>query len=224
MSVNLKNKKYISFHKLANKKVVDKNGSEIGKIKDIIFNEKFDALNLVVKGSIWEQLAEKIGMKKENELLIPLKKTTYVDGKVKLLIPKEKLKTELENKAVPKITFHYTQLENMEVVDRLNRKLGRIKNLLFLPCNATFFIVGGSKIEEIAESLGLVNNKLDLLVPKDEISIVLKETIKLNVDEEGLHKILNENQLDPETTEDYLNQVKLDRPLSIQALGTKYQI
>ena len=61
-------------------------------------------------------------------------------------------------------------------------------------------------------------------MPRSAITEVLKNKVKINLDKKELERILNEDRIDQKEINDFLNQRKVEKPLSIRALAGRYGV
>ena len=101
----------------------------------------------------------------------------------------------------------YTTLRRKTVVDYNREKVGKIVNMVFLPCGEVAFIVSCLNPETVGIPKGL-GSKWDLLLPITDIERITENEIILSVRKETLEKTLNDHLIDQETANKYLSSLK----------------
>ncbi|NHJ84815.1 MAG: hypothetical protein FK734_05090 [Asgard group archaeon] len=224
MTYYLGNKCHMNYKHLTSKTVFDSEGKDIGYVKDIIFDTDFNPIYIVLAGNIWQTLSEKLGFKKDDDPVVSLEDINDIEDTIQLRIAKEHIKCSYDAGVLPKNVYFYSEMKNKDVIDKENKDVGKIKSVIFLPCEDTVFIVRGTRLESVAKALGIIGDEWDLLVPRSVITEVLKNKVKINLDSKELERIMNEDRIDQREINDFLNQRKVEKPISIRALAGRYGV
>ncbi len=214
----------MNYKHLTSKTVFDSEGKDIGYVKDIIFDTDFNPIYIVLAGNIWQTLSEKLGFKKDDDPVVSLEDINDIEDTIQLRIAKEHIKCSYDAGVLPKNVYFYSEMKNKDVIDKENKDVGKIKSVIFLPCEDTVFIVRGTRLESVAKALGIIGDEWDLLVPRSVITEVLKNKVKINLDSKELERIMNEDRIDQREINDFLNQRKVEKPISIRALAGRYGV
>lgn len=213
-----------NFAEIAKKKVVDAEDTELGIIQDIVFDEKFNPISFIIGGSIWEELAEKIGLKKDHDPVVPIENIEKIDTYVKLNVSKDALDSKLESSAIPKNVHYFENLKEKIIIDRENKEVGKIINVVFLPCREISFIVRGSPLNAIGKALGISPHEWDLLLPSTYITNIIEDKIKIDVVKKDLEEIVNQQRLSTKESVEYLDSLKKKRVVSLKAISARYTV
>ncbi|MBK5112362.1 MAG: hypothetical protein KGD59_10455 [Candidatus Heimdallarchaeota archaeon] len=90
-------------------------------------------------------------------------------------------------------------------MDYHNHPLGKICNMVFLPCGEAAFILSCHKETKMTpKGFG---SKWDLLLPATDIESVDLKTVRISVKAQSLEKTLNDHLLDKTAADDYLNSL-----------------
>lgn len=199
---------YRTISELRKRSVISKDGLKIGRIIDVVFDSNYHLHSFVIGGSRWEELREFLGFIEDVDPVIPIDSVMEVtDDSININIPKEKLKHKLEEDVIPEDAFTYNELKRMKIFDKNDQKFGKLINLVFLPCGEPAFIIGGTRMEEFAESFKFEDN-IDLLLPIEYIDYIDHKGIKMKVRISELQLTKDNKPMDKETQRVYLNSLK----------------
>jgi len=199
---------YKTISELRKKWVVSRDNLKIGRIIDVVFDSKNHLHSFIIGGSRWEELKEFLGFIEDIDPVIPANAVKEVtEDSININIPKDKLKHKLEEDVIPEGAFTYNGLKRMKILDKNNQKFGKIINLVFLPCGDPAFIIGGSRMEEFAESLKFDEN-IDLLLPIEYIEKIDQNGIKMKTRASELQLTKDNKPMDEDTQRTYLNSLK----------------
>ena len=137
------------------------------------------------------------------------------------MVSKKQLKENIQEGVILSSTPTYTSLRRKVVVDLDKKLIGKIINMVFLPCGEAAFIVSCLKPETVGIPKGL-GSKWDLLVPVNDIESVTDNHIILNVRVDALEKTLNHHILNREAANKYLNSLKEKNVVEKRALVRAY--
>ncbi|MHA1503355.1 MAG: PRC-barrel domain-containing protein [Candidatus Heimdallarchaeota archaeon] len=110
----------------------------------------------------------------------------------------------------------YSQMKRMKIVDYSNKSIGKICNMLFLPCGEPTFVVNANKTDIIPKG---ITSHWDLLVPHTNISEMSASYLKLNVNAEQLSMALNDHVLDADAAREYLNSLRKKNTAEMRAVA-----
>ncbi len=150
--------------------VVDRNGSEVGKPIDIVFETDTDVLTkLILGGSFIEELKEKLGFKEDDDPVVPVETIKGVDNQIITLnVSKEDLGNKLEKGVFENNELLFSAVSRYTVHASDDEKLGRFIDAIIHVDNSLSFIIGDSMFKEFLEKVGLTPD-FDLLVPCTQI-------------------------------------------------------
>ncbi|MCK5184972.1 MAG: PRC-barrel domain-containing protein, partial [Candidatus Heimdallarchaeota archaeon] len=150
---------YRTISELRKRSVISRDGLKIGRIIDVVFDSNYRLHSFVVGGSRWEELSEFLGIIEDIDPVIPADAVLEVtEDSININIPKDKLKHKLEEGVIPEDAFTYNELKRKKIFDNSNQKFGKVVNLVFLPCGEPALIIGGTGMEEFAESIKFNEN------------------------------------------------------------------
>ncbi|MEA2069965.1 MAG: PRC-barrel domain-containing protein [Asgard group archaeon] len=206
---------------LTRKKVLDKDGKDLGYIKDVILDENFQLHSFIIGGGIFEEFLEAINLKLDKNPIIKLSDIKEIGDNVVLNTAKKNLKTKLEAAEIPVDGFYFNKLKGRKVLDINKKNIGQIIGLIFLPCLDVAFLVGGNALTEIGKAIGIAE-EWDLLLPTHDIKNILKDKIIANVKESDLEAVLKKKILSVQEAKSYLDAQNVERKVSIQALAAPH--
>lgn len=199
---------YRTISELRKKSVISRDGLKIGRIIDVVFDSNYRLHSFVIGGSRWEELREFLGFIEDIDPVIPADAVKEItEDSININIPKEKLKHKLEKSVIPEDAFTYNELKRMKIFDKNDQKFGKLINLVFLPCGEPAFIIGGTGMEEFAESLKFEEN-IDLLLPIEYIDRIDSNGIKMKTHVRELNLTKDNKPMDKDTQRVYLNSLK----------------
>lgn len=209
---------HYNISEMRKKTVVCSKGSQVGNIQDIVVNNQYQLESFIIGGSFWEEFRERIGIIQDIDPVVPANNIAEIsEKKIVLKIPKEELRHKLEEGVISPTALTYTLLKRKRVIDSKGKSLGKIVNMVLLPCAEIAFIIGGTRLEEIAESIGFKEN-WDLLLPVKYIKSVDVETITLNVSQDKLEATLDNRLLEDDKAKEYLDSLKTKGSAEMRAL------
>lgn len=199
---------YRTISELRKRNVMSRDGLKIGRIIDVVFDSNHRLHSFVIGGSRWEELREFLGFIEDIDPVIPATSIMEVtEDSITINIPKEKLKHKLEEGVIPEGAFTYLGLKRTKIYDKNDQKFGKVVNLVFLPCGEPAFIVGGSGMEELNESIKFEEN-IDLLLPIEYIDYIDHKGIKMKARLSELQLTKDNKPMDKDTQRIYLNSLK----------------
>ncbi len=207
----------ISMTALKKKKVIDNKGATVGTIIDAVFDRAWNLHSFIIGGNFWEELRESLGIIEDIDPVVPIETITEIsDKEIKLQLTQDDLKHKLEEGAVPEHSYWYSVLKRKIIKTEDEQKIGKIVNILFLPNNLWGFIIGGSRMEELLESIGLLRD-YDFFLPPQHIRKVTENEIQIDVKKENLERTLNEKLLSAAELSNVINQATDPSKLDIFA-------
>ncbi|MFW9925095.1 MAG: hypothetical protein ACFFDW_17610 [Candidatus Thorarchaeota archaeon] len=212
---------HYNFKELHDKKVIDKANNNVGFIHDLVFDSKMNLIAFVLKGSPLNELVKKIESKKDVELVIPIDDVESIGEYIVLSKEKSELKNYLDKNVIPKGSYFYNNLKNMEILDAEDKKIGTIGGLVLLPCREISFLVRGSVLDKIATSLGLLD-EWDLLLPVDHITTITEKKMKIDLTKDSLENAFKQRHLDVHDAKKYLDSRKVEKQTDIHMLARRY--
>ncbi|MHA1123967.1 MAG: PRC-barrel domain-containing protein [Candidatus Heimdallarchaeota archaeon] len=199
---------YRTISELRKRSVISRDGLKIGRIIDVVFDSNYRLHSFILGGSRWEELREFLGIIEDIDPVIPADAVLEVtEDSININIPKDKLKHKLEEGVIPEDAFTYKELKRKKIFDKSNQKFGKVVNLIFLPCGEPAIIIGGTGMEEFAESIKFEEN-IDLLLPLDYIDYIDDKGIKMKARVSELQLTKENKPMDRETQRVYLNSLK----------------
>jgi len=188
------------------KVLISSDGKKIGRINDIIFDKNLNIKAFIIAGNVWEEFRESLGLIDDIDPVVPAESVKEVTkNEIKINLPKDKLKHKLEDGIITPETITYNGLRRKQVFDYNNQQIGKICNMVFLPCGEAAFILSCPKQTDITpKGFG---TKWDLLLPAKDIESVDLKIVKISVRAETLEKTMNDHLLDKKAADDYLNSL-----------------
>jgi sporulation protein YlmC with PRC-barrel domain len=197
-----------NFSEMRSKVIKCSHGNTVGHITDVVFDDKMNVHSFVVGGQLWDKFRQMLGFIHDVEHTFTADKINkIVKDEIRLLVSKNELKETIKEASVSSVTHSYTTLRRKVVVDYYREKIGKIVNMVFLPCGEAAFIVSSMNPESVGIPKGL-GSKWDLLLPIHDIEKVTDKEIILNVGKNYLEKTLNEHIIDQDAAKKYLNSIK----------------
>ncbi len=189
------------------KVLVCADGKKIGHISDIIFDKNLNIKSFIIAGSFWEEFRESLGIIDDIDPVVPVEHILEVTGnEIKIDLHKDQLPHKFSEGIITPETITYKALKRKQVMDYNNHPLGKISNMIFLPCGEAAFILSCNKETDMTpKGFGA---KWDLLIPATDIESVDLKTVRISVKAESLEKTLNDHLLDKKAADDYLNSLK----------------
>ncbi|MGY5876896.1 MAG: PRC-barrel domain-containing protein [Candidatus Thorarchaeota archaeon] len=175
--------------------VVDSNGEKVGKISDMTFTFDGDLKlsQFILAGSAWEEFLESVKIKPDKDPLFDASLIRRIGDKVQLTANVNSLKTTLDEDAIPSGEIRWSALQEMDIIDKDDVKVGRAVDIDFDNDGTASLIVGGGLIEETLESWGLKAD-IDIIVPAETITS-MGDKVKLSVSKDEL-KLTMDKALD----------------------------
>ncbi|MBD3189427.1 MAG: hypothetical protein GF308_02230 [Candidatus Heimdallarchaeota archaeon] len=209
---------HYNISEMRKKTVICSKGSKIGNIQDIVVNNQYQLESFIIGGSFWEEFRERLGIIKDIDPVVPVNNVAEITkNEIILNLPKEELPHKLEEGVISPTAITYNLLRRKKVIDSKGKTIGKIVNLVILPCAEIAFIIGGPRLEEIAESIGFKEN-WDLLLPIKYIKSVDDETITINVSQDKLKVTLDNRLIEDEKVKDYLDSLQTKGSAEMRAL------
>ncbi|MHA1126140.1 MAG: PRC-barrel domain-containing protein [Candidatus Heimdallarchaeota archaeon] len=202
---------------LRKKAVVCPDGRKMGRVIDVVFEENLNMHSFIIGGSFWEEFRESIGIIDDIDPVIPIEHVIEVTkDEIKIDLTKEQCRHKLEEGVFPEKAMMYSQMKRMKIVDYSNKSIGKICNMLFLPCGEPTFVVNANKTDIIPKG---ITSHWDLLVPHTNISEMSASYLKLNVNAEQLSMALNDHVLDADAAREYLNSLRKKNTAEMRAVA-----
>ncbi len=196
-------KEPILFTELKKYKVVDPDGDIVGTPIDVVFDQELNLHSFIIGGSFWEEFRERLGIIDDIDPVVPLNAIESLEENIiRINVDKDQLKHKLEEDVFPDNAVWYSQLKRKKVESEDGTKIGKIINLMLLPENQFGFLIGGSMLQELAESLGLIRD-WDLFLNKHFITAINDDRIKVKVNKQDLPATLNSRLLDEQEVQRY---------------------
>ena len=150
--------------------VLDANGNNLGRIKDAIIDKRtLNVRGLVIKGNVWEEVLEDIGLISDQDPLLPL---DLIDKITEQNIVINKIKKELKNAMDPSALtddeVFFTSLREMPIFDKNGDEFGFIIDVHFNK-GLISYELGGKKFIEFLKSKYWTDNLLYLVSKEDLI-------------------------------------------------------
>ena len=203
------------------KAIISPDGKKIGHIIDVVFDANFRLHSFIIGGSFWEEFRESIGIIDDIDPVIHVENIEEISSKeIKINLDKDKLKHKFDTDIFPKNGYLYSNLKRKGIIDYYNRRIGKICNMVFLPCGEASFIVHCNKGKNFAPKG--ITSKWDLLLPSNVIELIDLENIKINVNAEGLENTLNDHLLDADAARSYLNSLEHKNSAELRAFIRNY--
>ncbi|MHA2396654.1 MAG: PRC-barrel domain-containing protein, partial [Candidatus Thorarchaeota archaeon] len=169
--------------------VMDTSGKKIGKILDLTFT--FDGSlklkHFILGGSRMEEFLEAINLKPDVDPVFESTVIKKIDVHIHLDTSVNSLKDALDTISDDEIKF--SDLQNLDIVDKDDVKVGRAINVDFDLDGRTALIAGGGLLEERLEAVGLKED-VDIIVPF-EVIVSIDESIRLSVSKDELDTSLD---------------------------------
>lgn len=199
-------KRFENVSDMRKKVLICSDGKKIGHINDIIFDKKLNIKGFIIAGNFWEEFREAIGLIEDIDPVVPVEHIEEVThDRITINLRKDELQHKLEEGVLTPETITYNALRRKQVYDIHNHPIGKICNMIFLPCGEAAFILSCPKETEMTpKGLG---KKWDLLLPAADIESVDLKTVRISVHAKQLEKTLDEHLLDKKAADDYLNSL-----------------
>ncbi|NHJ47217.1 MAG: hypothetical protein FK733_05460 [Asgard group archaeon] len=211
-----------NFSDMRNKVIKCSQGNTVGHITDVVFDNDMNVHSFVVGGQLWDKIRKLFGFEHDVEHSITADKINEIaENEIHLLISKKELKETIKEASISSTVSTYTTLRRKTVVDYNREKVGRIVNLVFLPCGEVAFIVSCLNPETVGIPKGL-GSQWDLLLPITDIEKITEKEIILSVRKQDLEKTLNEHLIDQEKANTYLNSLKEKQVAEKRAIVRAY--
>ena len=200
--------------------VYDSNNEKIGNIIDVVFKTgDCSVTKFVIGGSRFEELKEKLGLKPDDDPIVPLDLVEKKDGKkIFLSVPASELKNKLQEEAIALDEVIFEKFKGKEVISKDGNMVGRVITGIVHSDNKLNFILGDSPVKEFAERIGLTPD-IDILVPNHYVAGYKGEKLMLSVGKEDLITTLGRDILG---TEGAADRVHLNKLASRDAQISKY--
>ncbi len=180
-----------NFSELKKMQVGDSKGHGIGNPIDFAFTKDYKISKFIIGGSMFEELAEKIGLKKDDDPVVSLDLIKDIKGNKIILKDESKdLPHKLQTSSFSDKESLFSKYRNLPVFTKNGEKVGRVMDAVLHVDNGISFIIGDSAFVEFAEKIGLTPDVDFMFTPK-EISKMDSKGIHLNETKEGLQELLN---------------------------------
>lgn len=208
---------YENISEMRKKAIISPDGKKIGHIIDVVFDEDYYLHSFIIGGSFWEEFRENLGIIDDIDPVLPADNIVKIGKKeITIDLSKEKLKNKFESDAFPKNAHFYSSMKRKVIIDYHEKNIGKICNLIFLPCGEAAFLLNCSLPKEYIPKG--ITSEWDLLLPSGEINTISHNQIRINVKAENLEKTLNHHLLDAEAARTYLNSLKEKKTAEMRAM------
>jgi sporulation protein YlmC with PRC-barrel domain len=209
--------KFENISELRKKTVICPDGKKMGHIIDVVFEDNLNMHSFIIGGSFWEKFRESLGIIDDIDPVIPIEHVIEVTkDEIKIDLTKEQCRHSLEKNVFPENAKMYSQMKRMDILDYSNKSIGKICNMVFLPCGEPIFIVNANKTEIVPKG---ITSHWDLLVPHTHVDEMSTKHMKLNVNVKQLSVSLNDHILDAKAANDYLNSLKKKNTAEMRAVA-----
>ncbi|OLS20903.1 MAG: hypothetical protein HeimC3_38140 [Candidatus Heimdallarchaeota archaeon LC_3] len=176
---------YLNLGSLKFKTVLDANGKKLGRIKNAVINKRtLTVRGFVIKGNIWEEVLEDIGLITDHDPLLPLDLIEKITEKnIVINKIKNELKNAMEPTALTDDEIFFSSFREMPVYDKNGDEFGFIIDIHFNKGTISYEL-GGKKFVEFlkskywTENLLYLTAKEDLLYSNEINGYELQSTIK----------------------------------------------
>ena len=107
-------------------------------------------------------------------------------------------------------------MKRLSIIDYSNKPIGKVCNMVFLPCGEPTFVVNANKTAIVPKG---ITSHWDLLVPHTHVEEINPKYMKLNVNAEQLSVALNDHVLDAKAANEYLNSLKKKNTAEMRAIA-----
>jgi sporulation protein YlmC with PRC-barrel domain len=199
-------KRFENISDMRKKIIVCSDGKKIGRINDIIFDSKLNIKSFIIAGSFWEEFRESLGIIDDIDPIVPVEHILEVtEDEIKIDLQKDQLQHKLSEGIITPDTITYNALKRKQVIDYNMHPIGKICNMVFLPCGEAAFILSCPRQTDMTpKGFG---TKWDLLLPAVDIESINIKTVKISVKAESLEKTIGEHLLDKKAADTYLNSL-----------------
>ncbi|HUT82032.1 MAG TPA: PRC-barrel domain-containing protein [Candidatus Bathyarchaeia archaeon] len=198
--------------------VVSSNKTIIGQINDIVFDEQYNVKSFILGGNNWEELKKSLEIIDDIDPIILAEDIQEITkSEILLNLTEEQVKEKILEHEISPTELTYNSLRRRTVNDYNGHKIGKVCNLIFLPCGEASFVVSCAKSNDRLLPKGL-GKKWDLLVPAKMIESITPKEITISVQGSTLEKALNHHLLDPEAANAYLNSIQKRNTVEMRAL------
>ncbi len=209
--------KFENISEMRKKAIITPDGKKIGHIIDVVFDERYYLHSFIIGGSFWEEFREKLGIIDDIDPVLPAENIIEISKKaITIDLNKDQLKHKFQSEAFPEQAYFYNNLKRKEIHDYYNNSIGKICNLIFLPCGEAAFLLKCSLPKESIPRG--ITSEWDLLLPSANIESISHQKIKLSVNVEMLEKTLNHHLLDGEAARAYLNSLEEKNTAEMRAM------
>jgi sporulation protein YlmC with PRC-barrel domain len=177
------------------KRIIDPNGKNLGRIKDAVVDKRnLSVRGFVIKGGVWEELLEKLGIMKDVDPLIPMALIEKItDENVVINKLYSELKNAMDPAALTDDEVFFSKFKEMPVFDKNGDEIGFITDIHFDNKKPSYQLGGKKFIEFLkgnnwSENLMYLSEKADLVFSNEvngyELQLTIKDmekTAKLNL-------------------------------------------
>ncbi|NHJ41121.1 MAG: hypothetical protein FK731_13905, partial [Asgard group archaeon] len=131
-----------NFSEMRNKAIKSNDGKTIGYITDVVFDNDLNIHSFILGGRLWNRIRKRLGFINDVEHTLTADKIYEITkNNIRLLISRKQLKDTIQEGAISSSASTYTSLRRKTVVDLDKKLVGKIINMVFLPCGEAAFIV-----------------------------------------------------------------------------------
>ncbi|NHJ85016.1 MAG: hypothetical protein FK734_06110 [Asgard group archaeon] len=197
-----------NFYEIRQKAIKSSEGKQLGNVTDVSFDKDLNIHSFILGGQFWDRFRKRLGFIHDTEYSITANHIEkFTRRNIHLSVSKKHFKENVQEAAITTAVHTYTDLRRKTIVDMDGKLIGKIVNLIVLPCGQVSFVVSclNPGTPGIPKGLG---SKWDLLLPIVDIETISEKNIKLNVRIDTLEKTLNHHLLDRKAADEYLNSLK----------------
>jgi len=203
----------------------DSENKRIGNIIDFCVNSNYKLSRVILGGSFFEETKEKLGMKLDDDPVVPIDLFKEYDDRITISVPGSDLKNKLMKDVFEEDEMMFSDLKKRTVVGAGGKVIGRVVDALLYPGGKVDLVLGDSILIEFLEKIKLQDN-YDLLLPCDEIKSIDDSKIYITKSKEELEIILDnqkammtDNHLHHDASIEYRRGIKYQ---SAHATRTRY--
>jgi sporulation protein YlmC with PRC-barrel domain len=168
-----------SYSGIKNKKILDNEGKNVGRVIDAVFDDKLELTKLVIGGSRLEEWLEDRGLRQDIDPLVPIETITQVGEQITLSIDQSKLKTTLDVEGIAGNEKKFSQIMEYLILDANQKNIGKLGSFCINTDQSVEFIIYGDNLNP---ELSRLHAKAGLLYAftKNEIRSVEADRVTLS--------------------------------------------
>lgn len=177
------------FSELSKFEVKDSENNIIGRVGDLLLDKSdLNVNSLILYGSKLEEKLEALHLRDDVDPIIPINiinRDLIKSAKIQTTITKDKIDTTYTGWKPPDDLLQFSKLKKTNVVDKNDKIIGRIVDMIFHSKEGYTFVIGGSKFIEFLHRFNL-NHNHDLLIPQKYFTKCDYKQISISVDKTEL--------------------------------------